>query len=59
MAGLALVLLYCLLRIAEIDHLEGFESIQFTSDFLWPLEMSGLILLLLGSARPAVTPLPQ
>jgi hypothetical protein len=59
MAGLALVLLYCLLRVADIDHLEGFGSNQFTSEFLWPLEMSGLILLLLGSARMAVTPLPQ
>jgi len=54
--GLMLVLAYCLLRAADINHLKLLGPKHSGSDFLWPLEVSGLILMLLGSAKTIVLP---
>jgi uncharacterized MnhB-related membrane protein len=55
--GLGMVLLYCLLRTADVAHLEVLGSNHTSSNFLWPLELSGLALVCFGSAKMAIAPL--
>lgn len=50
--GLGLVLIYALLRAAEIDHLElGHSSQSGDQTWLWIVEVTGLILCVVGAAR--------
>jgi hypothetical protein len=52
--GLVLVTVYCLLRAADIAHIEVFGSGHSRSGSIWPLEASGLVLMLFGSAKMIV-----
>ena len=50
--GLGLVLIYALLRAAEIDHLElGASSKPADQPWLWIIEVAGVTLCILGAAR--------
>jgi hypothetical protein len=50
--GLGLVLIYALLRAAEIDHLEPGHSARPAGQFrLWIVEVTGIILCIIGAAR--------
>ena len=49
--GLGVILVYCVLRAADINHVELFGSNRTTSDFLWPLEAFGLALMLFGAGK--------
>jgi hypothetical protein len=50
--GLGFVLIYGLLRAAEIDHLElGVSSRPADQPWLWVIEVTGVMLCILGAAR--------
>ena len=50
--GLGLVLIYALLRAAEIDHLElGHSARPGDQTWLWVIEVTGIILWIMGAAR--------
>jgi hypothetical protein len=57
--GLVLVTVYCLLRAADIAHIEVFGSGHSRSGSIWPLEASGLVLMLFGSAKMIVVGGPR
>jgi hypothetical protein len=57
--GLGLVLIYALLRAAEIDHLEfGHSSRSGDQTWLWMVEVTGVILCILGAARGCLAFVP-
>jgi hypothetical protein len=47
-AGLTLIFVYCAIRAADIDHVELFGAGHSGSEILWPLELSGVALILAG-----------
>jgi len=50
-AGVGTIFVYCLLRAADINHVELLGPDRSTSAFLWPMEALGLVLMLFGSGK--------
>jgi hypothetical protein len=47
--GVAAICLYCFLRWADVNHIELLGSGRSSSESLWPLEISGVTLLIFGT----------
>jgi hypothetical protein len=57
--GVAAICLYCFLRWADINYIELFGSGRTGSESVWPIEISGVALLIFGATRGRARSLPR